>query len=102
MRPLFGVGSASLAATMICGQALAQTPDQASSPEQVYGRTCHYCHDTGVGPVLKDRHLERVYIVSTVRAGRNGMPAFRPSEISNAELLALAQWIELSGSVQKP
>jgi mono/diheme cytochrome c family protein len=35
-------------------------------------------------------------IKTIVRKGQNGMPAFRPTEITNSELEKLAQWIAAS------
>jgi mono/diheme cytochrome c family protein len=70
------------------GQPLAQR-----SPAKTYGSTCGYCHGTNVGPIILGRHLPATYIRDMVRGGRNGMPAFRPSEITPAELDALADWI---------
>jgi mono/diheme cytochrome c family protein len=35
-------------------------------------------------------------ITMMVRSGNGAMPAFRPTEISDAELAALAQWISTS------
>lgn len=90
-------GFACLAALAPTGMTLAQSAGQWHGPEEIYGKICQYCHTTGVGPVLEGRQLQPAYVVATVRSGRNGMPSFRPSEISNAELLALGQWIERSG-----
>lgn len=64
--------------------------------EQIYASTCHYCHDTGVAPILLGRKLPLQYIDLRVRNGFNAMPAFKPSEIGVADLEALARWIEQS------
>ncbi|MCP5215741.1 MAG: cytochrome c [Pseudomonadales bacterium] len=64
--------------------------------QQIYASTCHYCHDTGVAPVLFGRALPPQYIAHRVRNGFNAMPAFKPSEIGVADLEALARWIEQS------
>jgi mono/diheme cytochrome c family protein len=37
--------------------------------------------------------LTRAAIAAVVRNGTNGMPAFHPSEISDAELEQLAEWV---------
>jgi mono/diheme cytochrome c family protein len=70
------------------GQPLAQR-----SPTKTYASVCAYCHGHNVGPIILGRHLAGDTIRTMVREGRNGMPAFRPSEISPAELDALAVWI---------
>ena len=74
------------------GQQLGQYLPQ-RSPVKTYASICAYCHGHNVGPILLGRKLPANYIKGMVRAGRNGMPAFRPSEISPAELDALATWI---------
>ena len=73
------------------GEVLAQRP-----PAKTYASTCGYCHGTNVGPILLGRKLPVDYIRLMARGGRNGMPAFRPSEITPAELDALAVWISKS------
>ncbi len=65
-------------------------------PEVVYAKVCGYCHGKNVGPIILGRKLETDMIKAITRHGRNGMPAFRPTEISNAELDALAVWISKS------
>lgn len=64
--------------------------------EQIYHALCAQCHlvSIGIGPVLLGRHYSPIALMSIVRHGINTMPTFRPSEINDAELLSLAQWIE--------
>ena len=66
---------------------------QYESPKQMYQLTCAQCHDTGVGPVLFGRSLDVKYITYMVRHGRNGMPAFFPSDYSDSDVQQLASWI---------
>lgn len=68
------------------------------SPQKTYASTCAYCHGANVGPIILGRHLPADYVRQMVRAGRNAMPAFRPSEISPAELDQLASWISTSSA----
>lgn len=68
-------------------------------PEAVYAKTCGYCHGRNVGPVILGRALSPAVTSMMVRHGRNGMPAFRPTEVTNAELAALADWIAKSKAV---
>jgi mono/diheme cytochrome c family protein len=91
-----------LLGTLAGGDVRAQSAGQWKGPQQIYGTICQYCHLTNVGPVLFGRQLPATYTVALVRSGRNGMPAFRPSEMSNAELLALGQWLEQSQPDTKP
>lgn len=70
-------------------------------PEQVYASTCGYCHGQNVGPIILGRKLPADAVKLMVRSGLNSMPAFRPTEISPAELDQLARWIELSSKDPK-
>jgi len=90
--------SGALALAVSAAMAASAPPPSAQvrSPEQVYATTCGYCHGHNVGPVLRGRGLTAPAIVSIARHGRGAMPAFRPTEISNAELEALARWIQAS------
>lgn len=65
-------------------------------PEAVYETVCGYCHGRNVGPILLGRKLPADMVKLIAREGRNGMPAFRPTEITNEELDALAKWISTS------
>jgi mono/diheme cytochrome c family protein len=98
MNPVFGfaVGAAFLAggtafASQKLGQRLGERP-----PEQLYAKTCGYCHGRNVGPVIRGRALPTDMTKLIVRSGRNGMPPFRPTEITNSELEALAKWVSIS------
>jgi cytochrome c5 len=102
LKETLAVGLMVVATCAVAWQVRAQSAGQWHGPADTYEKICRYCHDTGVGPVVKGRGLQPAYIAATVRAGRNGMPAFRPSEISNAELLALSQWLERAASAPNP
>ena len=67
-------------------------------PAGTYGRTCGYCHGANVGPVLLGRGLPADAVKAIARMGMGTMPAFRPTEINDAELDALARWIETSAA----
>jgi len=66
------------------------------APEQIYAKVCGYCHGRNVGPIILGRQLPAEAIRYIVRHGQNGMPAFRPTEISPSELDALSQWVSAS------
>lgn len=70
------------------------------APAAVYAQTCGYCHGANVGPVILGRALPAPMIMATARSGRGAMPAFRPTEISDAELAALAAWVAASQPAQ--
>ena len=90
------VATAAIGATIGLGQsASAQASYEITprEPEFLYDRTCGYCHGHNVGPVLKGRNLSPALIEYFVRNGNGAMPAFKPTEITNRELAALAQWL---------
>ena len=92
--PLFVL---SLVANPIAGgDAIARPAPPPRAPEAIYAKTCGYCHGARVAPVIRGRKLPVEVITSCVRSGPRAMPAFRPTEISNAELAALAKWISTS------
>jgi mono/diheme cytochrome c family protein len=98
MKLIFGL--AACAAVLTGGVALAAQklgkPQAERPPEKIYAVTCGYCHGTNVGPIILGRGLPVAYIKQRVRGGQNAMPAFRPTEITNAELNKLAAWISTS------
>ncbi len=96
MRRVITLGFFLAAGALPGGRASAQSAGQWRAPQEIYAKVCHYCHDTHVGPVLFGRALPSAYVQATVRAGKHAMPSFRPSEISNAELAKLGDWIENS------
>ncbi len=81
---------------------------QERRPEAVYRATCAYCHGhfvapgVTVAPVLQGRELAPALVSGFVRNGLGRMPAFRPSEISDAELTALSRWIQASPAPAAP
>ncbi|MBW7965509.1 cytochrome c [Bradyrhizobium sp. BR 10261] len=93
---------AALATVSAATGAAAQSAGQWKSPEQMYGSVCGYCHDTRVGPVIQGRQLSEDIIVSVVTKGLRQMPAFRPTDFSNQELMALAKWLKDSPPPAKP
>lgn len=68
----------------------------ARSGERVYREVCGYCHGRNVGPIVLGRTLDVATTRTMVREGLNAMPAFRPSEVDESELAALAQFIATS------
>lgn len=62
----------------------------------VYMANCQQCHPggaAGVGPSLNDKPLPHLAIRAQTRAGLGAMPAFDASEISDADLDALADYV---------
>lgn len=65
-------------------------------PEYLYARTCGYCHGHNIAPIIRGRSLPATVTASIVRSGMGAMPAFKPTEITDAELEALTRWLEQS------
>lgn len=80
----------------LASQAAAQPAQRA--PASIYASNCGYCHGHNVGPIIRGRKLPPQMVEYIVRNGRGAMPAFKPTEITPAELSALAQWISISAS----
>lgn len=66
------------------------------APQAIYAKTCGYCHGAHVAPIIRGRNLPPEIIMQYVRTGPRSMPAFRPTEISDVELQALAKWVSTS------
>ncbi|MEH3107721.1 MAG: cytochrome c [Sphingomonas fennica] len=84
------------------GPLIAATPAPAPRPPQaIYATTCGYCHGHNVGPIILGRALPPELVTFMVRHGKGAMPAFRPTEITPAELTALASWIAAAPAAPK-
>jgi mono/diheme cytochrome c family protein len=94
------VGLAAIASFFVGGVALASQklgqPQGERGPEEIYAKTCGYCHGKNVGPVIRGRKLPSAAVTHIVRNGQNGMPSFRQTEITKTELAALSRWISKS------
>jgi mono/diheme cytochrome c family protein len=71
------------------------------SGEDVYAKVCGYCHDVGVGPAIKGRHLTPAYISAWVRHGWGAMPAFSASFIDDKALQDVADYLSKSAAPRK-
>ena len=87
---------------MMASHTSAMGADQKEAPQtefawkdgaEVYTKICALCHETTVGPVLRGRDLDPLYIRLIVRNGSRAMPAFRSSEIDEQMLEQLASYI---------
>jgi mono/diheme cytochrome c family protein len=81
---------------LLCGSAFAQQPAAADTParaQRFYAQVCARCHETGIGPVITGRNLPAAFYVTMARSGRNAMPAFRISDIDDATLQALGDYL---------
>ena len=59
----------------------------------VYAKLCAFCHETKIGPIIRGRDLDPLYIGFTVRHGNRAMPAFRQSEIDDESLQKAAEYV---------
>ena len=65
-------------------------------PQFIYSRVCGYCHGHAVAPLIRGRNLPPQLVEYFVRHGQGAMPAFKPTEITDQELAALARWLSTS------
>lgn len=59
----------------------------------LWAAQCAYCHTTGVAPALAGRQLPVALITAVARTGTPRMPALRPTDLTDDELVALSRWI---------
>jgi mono/diheme cytochrome c family protein len=92
----------------------ADPPGDPARGKAVFDRNCVFCHGPGmhggallagtaslqakyrgqVPPVLEERNdLQAAYVMLVVRRGAEGMPFFRPTEVTNQELRDLAAYL---------
>jgi mono/diheme cytochrome c family protein len=93
---VLGTGLALAAGLAASANAQATYEVEPRAPQYLYDRTCGYCHGHNVGPIILGRQLPAAVVSSIVRSGNGAMPAFKPTEITNQELQALAAWIQAS------
>lgn len=112
MIRLLPIAVASLALTSITAQAADVAPGK-----RTFDRYCAECHAPGFGhpgtqqlgwtrgekkAVLEQRKdLVPAYVAAIVRNGLMEMPGFRPTEISDAELKQLADYVASAGKQRK-
>ncbi len=60
---------------------------------EIYAKVCALCHEATIGPILRGRDLDPLYIRLMVRNGSRAMPAFRASEIDDQSLEKLAEYV---------
>jgi mono/diheme cytochrome c family protein len=61
--------------------------------QQFYEKTCAKCHEAGIGPVIKGRGFPPATYMVIARNGMNAMPAFRVTDIDDATLLELGEYL---------
>ncbi len=83
------LGLAMLALTL-ADTATAQT---VNAGQQFYQKVCAKCHEAGIGPVITGRGLPEITYISIARNGNRAMPAFRVTDIDDATLQQLADYL---------
>jgi mono/diheme cytochrome c family protein len=68
--------------------------ESARAPALIWKGSCAYCHGTPIAQALFGRSPGVTAIELYVRNGVSAMPPFHRSEITDAELVALARWID--------
>ena len=99
---LLHVIGALLGAMLLPALAEAQAAGGWRDAQQMFDATCGYCHGAGVAAELRGRELTAEYIGVFIRNGFRGMPAFRPSDFSDADIAALAAMLAGSPKPEAP
>lgn len=90
------IGAAMVGTISYTANAQATYEIEPRAPEYLYERTCGYCHGHNIAPIIRGRGLSPDLVKLFVRTGQGAMPALKPTEITDTELDALAQWISTS------
>ena len=119
MRHESALAGSALAALIICGPGMAAEPsDPYAAGRAVYTKWCAPCHDPGVihpgtnaltvkyqgvksGVLLEWKDLPPEMVRHLVRNGISVMPQFRKTEISDADLDALAKFLSRNTPAQQ-
>jgi 4-cresol dehydrogenase (hydroxylating) cytochrome subunit len=80
-------------AMLLASAAVADGSGQWQSGQEAYSKVCGFCHERGIGPVIKGTGKSPDLIRMVVRGGNRAMPAFRQSEIDDATLNKIADYI---------
>ncbi|ENO84944.1 c-type cytochrome [Thauera linaloolentis] len=90
-------GSALLLALGLAASAQAASPASADDKgRRFYEKVCARCHEADIGPVLLGRRLPPVFFKTIARSGFNAMPAFRITDVDEATLQAVAEYLSTS------
>ena len=92
-RTFFGLGIGT-ALILLAGAAGADGSGQWQSGQEAYNKVCRFCHERGIGPLIKGQRKSPDLIRLVVRSGNRAMPAFRQSEIDDATLAKIAEYIQ--------
>jgi mono/diheme cytochrome c family protein len=79
----------------IAGEFIPRSTEERSGRE-LFMQSCHQCHPggmAGLGPAINNKPLPQWLIKVQVRQGLGAMPSFDESELSEADLDALAEYV---------
>lgn len=85
--------SLTILALIAAGGAAADSSGKWISGQEAYSKVCGYCHDRGIGPVIKDMNKNPDLVTHSVRHGNRAMPAFRRTEVDDATLASIINYI---------
>jgi mono/diheme cytochrome c family protein len=97
--PAAATGAAPLAPATVAATAAAApaAAGNATAGKAVFDQNCGSCHPNGaagVGPALAGKNLAAATITTTVRSGRESMPPFPASKISDPQLADLVAYVQ--------
>jgi len=87
------VCAAPCVAILVSETTWAQAAGEWRDSEQLWHSTCAYCHDGRVASQLLGERLSTQAVLGAARGAAQPMPSFTPSQVSDAELRALTDWI---------
>jgi mono/diheme cytochrome c family protein len=97
IRGLLAAGTINLS-SLLSQAAWAETAGGWKNGTEVYAKVCGYCHQRGIGPVIRGRELPPEYITHVVRHGLRAMPAFAASFIDDQALREASDYISKSAA----
>lgn len=74
--------------------AAADSSGEWQSGQEAYDKVCSYCHDHGIGPLIKGQATLPELVQLMVRSGSGAMPAFRRTEIDDKTLAEIIAYIK--------
>jgi mono/diheme cytochrome c family protein len=93
LKQAIGAGTLGIALAVMTSSAAAQANPEDGKGKQYYDKVCAKCHEVGTGPVLKGRGFPAITYVIIARNGNRAMPAFRVSDVDDATLQAVADYL---------
>jgi 4-cresol dehydrogenase (hydroxylating) cytochrome subunit len=86
--------SLTISALIAAGGAAADGSGKWISGQEAYDKVCGFCHEKGIGPAIKGQNKSPDLVKHVVRFGNRAMPAFRHTEIDDATLAGIIEFIK--------